>query len=150
MNACLSCLGLRRSRGGEVETPETSRLLYDDPYRTHYGTSSQVNQRVIQQQPDPEALRREREAMEGICHKMSDHVVDVFAVAPQEGRDHCSSKGKAAKRTVTAVKPEGKRKEEQTDITDEMAYKTVRRSGREPLSFELDKSESEAAKAALG
>ena len=54
-----------------TQNPETSRLLYDDPYRAHYGTNSSNVQRVIQQQPDPEILRQEREEMDRICHQMS-------------------------------------------------------------------------------
>jgi len=55
-------------------------LLYNDPYRSQYGTNvqqqRQQQQRQQQQrsvcQPDPEALRREREAMERICHAMTE------------------------------------------------------------------------------
>ena len=52
-----------------VQDPETSRLLSDDPYRSQYGSHIQ-SQRVVQQ-PDPESLRREREALDSICHAMS-------------------------------------------------------------------------------
>lgn len=64
------------------QNPETSRLLYDDPYRTQYGTNGQANQRQSYQ-PDPETQRREREALEGLCHAMSeyDHIYSSF---------HCS------------------------------------------------------------
>ena len=34
--------------------------------------------------------------------------------------------------------------------SEEMAYKAVRKTGREPISIDLDKSESQAAKAAIG
>ncbi|MCJ1461602.1 hypothetical protein MMC07_000199 [Pseudocyphellaria aurata] len=78
MGACLSCLGLGPPQA-DAENPETSRLLYDEPYRPNYGSNIQNTQRLAYQ-PDPESLRREREALEGICHSMSDEVVDVFTV----------------------------------------------------------------------
>ena len=152
------------------QNAETSRLLDEDPYRTHYGAaSSHNNQRVIQQQPDPETLRREREAMEGICIRMSEyvhkerpfrgsitnaqhsHVVDVFTVTPQETPNRYISTGNATKENNPAtITPSEKKTEEQTATNDERAYKSVRRKGREPLSLELGHSENEAAKAAMG
>lgn len=55
-----------------LQSPETTRLLYDDPYRSQYGTNGQTPQRQSYQ-PDPETQRREREALEGICHSMSEY-----------------------------------------------------------------------------
>lgn len=55
------------------QDPETSRLLYDDPYRAQYGSHIQNIQRPIYQ-PDPESVKREREALDGICHAMSEYV----------------------------------------------------------------------------
>jgi len=58
-----------------TQNAETSRLLYDDPYRSQYGTNVQQQRQQQQRsvcQPDPEALRREREAMERICHAMTE------------------------------------------------------------------------------
>lgn len=82
MGACSSCLGFGRRRDRGVENPETSRLLYDDPYRSQYGTTGQIQHRT-HYQPDPESIRRETEALEGICHDMSDDVLDVFTSLPQ-------------------------------------------------------------------
>ncbi|CAF9937261.1 hypothetical protein IMSHALPRED_011075 [Imshaugia aleurites] len=95
MGACSSCLGFgRRDRG--VENLETSRLLYDDPYRSQYGATGQTQHRGHYHQPDPESLRREAEALEGICHDMSESptladmqlsdVLDVFTALPQSGQ----------------------------------------------------------------
>lgn len=91
-HGCLSfLLGLRspriRRRGREAhwrdhpshaksalpcaQNPETSRLLYDEPYRSQYGSNIQNTQRLAYQ-PDSESLRREREALERICHFMSE------------------------------------------------------------------------------
>lgn len=53
------------------KNPETSGLLSDTPYRNQYGSNAQNVQRPVYQ-PDPESLRREREALEGICHAMSE------------------------------------------------------------------------------
>lgn len=55
-----------------IQNPESTRLLNDDPYRGQYGTNAQTPQRQSHQ-PDPEAQRREREALEGICHSMSEY-----------------------------------------------------------------------------
>lgn len=55
-----------------LQSPETTRLLYDDPYRSQYSTNGQTPQRQYYQ-PDPETQRREREALEGICHSMSEY-----------------------------------------------------------------------------
>lgn len=89
-SSCLSsCLGWRNSQlevlypdlaAGKLHTnllpcsqhPETSRLLYDDPYRAQYGSHIQNMQRPVYQ-PDPEPVKREREALDGICHAMSEY-----------------------------------------------------------------------------
>ncbi|KAI5288427.1 hypothetical protein KEM54_005216, partial [Ascosphaera aggregata] len=60
---------------------ETSRLLDDDPYQSTctYGATgtSQV------EGPDAEVLRREREALDAICQRTSDSVIDIWALHPQ-------------------------------------------------------------------
>ena len=55
-----------------LQRQETSRLLYDEPFRSRYGAVRQHPRAV--NQPDPELLRREREALEEICHAMSELV----------------------------------------------------------------------------
>ena len=81
-------------------------MLSDEPFRSQYG-SVQHQQRAVNQ-PDPEVLRREREAMETICHAMSEwvtltliyelangildsDVVDIFSALP-----HPVTQGKEA------------------------------------------------------
>ena len=59
-----------------LQDPETSRLLHHDPYRTQYGSTGQPSQRQTHH-PDPEAQRREREVLEGICHSMSEYVIII-------------------------------------------------------------------------
>ena len=55
-----------------LQQQERSRLLYDEPFRSRYGAVQQQHRAV--NQPDPELLRREREALEAICHEMSELV----------------------------------------------------------------------------
>ena len=117
MGICSSCLG-RLASQPEVtllgdrsmtimliilpcsQDPETSRLLYDDPYRSQYGSHVQNVQRPVYQ-PDPESVKRERDALESVCHAMSESVdptqasstdanvgrisnlIDVFTIQPQ-------------------------------------------------------------------
>ena len=49
--------------------PSETRLLYEDPYQPHYGTS---NHHPNVPQPDPEELRRERDALERLCAQTSE------------------------------------------------------------------------------
>ncbi|MCJ1380112.1 hypothetical protein MMC17_003215 [Xylographa soralifera] len=86
MGAVSSCLGGRKT---EPEDAETSRLLSDDPYRAQYGSHIQNIQRPVYQ-PDPESVKREREALENICHAMSDNVIDVFTIQPQTSHQNHS------------------------------------------------------------
>lgn len=51
--------------------PESSRLLDDDPYQASYGYGS-LNQAQQANQPDPEYVRREREALDAICQRTSE------------------------------------------------------------------------------
>ncbi|KAL1970048.1 hypothetical protein VTN77DRAFT_6453 [Rasamsonia byssochlamydoides] len=78
MGVCLSCLGLGRR---ESHDSESARLLDDDLYPGGYGYGS-VNH-AHQHQADPEDLKREREALEAICQRASDSVIDIWALQPQ-------------------------------------------------------------------
>ena len=51
--------------------PESSRLLDEDPYQAGYGYGA-FNQAQHANQPDPESVRREREALEAICQRTSE------------------------------------------------------------------------------
>ncbi|KAI9872434.1 MAG: hypothetical protein M1830_001626 [Pleopsidium flavum] len=82
MGICASCLGLG---GPDPESSETSRLLFDDPYHSHYGGLDQTGALSTNFQPDPQELKREREALEAICQKTSENVIDIFALLPQPG-----------------------------------------------------------------
>ncbi|CRG84489.1 hypothetical protein PISL3812_01770 [Talaromyces islandicus] len=75
MGACQSCLGLGRRE--EHEEAEHARLMDDDLYPGGFGYGS-VNH-PNQGQADPEDLKREREALEAICQRASDSVVDIWS-----------------------------------------------------------------------
>lgn len=51
--------------------PESSRLLEEDPYQAGYGYGA-LNQAQQANQPDPEYVRREREALDAICQRTSE------------------------------------------------------------------------------
>ncbi|PGG95817.1 hypothetical protein AJ79_09854 [Helicocarpus griseus UAMH5409] len=74
MGICASCLGRGRR---ESHDSESSRLLDDEIYQSYGGVGS--GQR---QGPDPEYLKREREALEAICQRTSDSVIDIWALQP--------------------------------------------------------------------
>lgn len=78
MGACQSCLGLGRREESEAEH---ARLIEDDLYPGGYGYGS-INH-PNQQQSDPEDLKREREALEAICQRASDNVIDIWALQSQ-------------------------------------------------------------------
>lgn len=79
MGVCASCLGGNRHESPE---PESSRLLEDDPYQAGYGYGA-LNQAQQANQPDPEYVRREREALDAICQRTSDSVIDIWSLQPQ-------------------------------------------------------------------
>jgi len=79
MGACASCLGLVRR---ENQESDSARLLDDDLYPSQYGYGS-FNNSTQQAQSDPEDLKREREALEAICQRASDSVIDIWALQPQ-------------------------------------------------------------------
>ncbi|RDW81459.1 LAMTOR1/MEH1 family protein [Aspergillus mulundensis] len=79
MGVCSSCLG-----GGRRDNtdPESSRLLEDDIYQPGYGYGALHNGQQANQ-PDPGYVRREREALEAICQRTSDSVIDIWSLQPQ-------------------------------------------------------------------
>ncbi|KAJ5173331.1 hypothetical protein N7492_005924 [Penicillium capsulatum] len=79
MGVCSSCLGGNRRESPE---PESSRLLDDDPYQAGYGYGA-LNHAQHVNQPDPEYVRREREALDAICQRTSDCVIDIWSLQPQ-------------------------------------------------------------------
>ncbi|KAL5000122.1 late endosomal/lysosomal adaptor and MAPK and MTOR activator-domain-containing protein [Aspergillus recurvatus] len=65
-----------------VAVPESSRLLEDDIYQPGYGYGA-LNHNQQANQPDPGYVRREREALEAICQRTSDSVIDIWSLQPQ-------------------------------------------------------------------
>ncbi|KAF1350039.1 hypothetical protein BDV97DRAFT_181852 [Delphinella strobiligena] len=70
MGICASCLGRRRQ-----EPSETEALLYEDASQPQYGA---IGTGTAAPGPDPEELRREREALELICAQTSNELIDVL------------------------------------------------------------------------
>ncbi|CAI7645147.1 unnamed protein product [Penicillium glandicola] len=62
--------------------PESTRLLDEDPYQAGYGYGA-LNHAHQASQPDSEYVRREREALESICQRTSDSVIDIWSLQPQ-------------------------------------------------------------------
>ncbi|RAH40837.1 LAMTOR1/MEH1 family protein [Aspergillus brunneoviolaceus CBS 621.78] len=80
MGICASCLG--RSPP-ESQDGESSRLLEEDIYnQPGYGYGS-LNNASPGNHPDPGYLKREREALEAICQRASDSVIDIWSIQPQ-------------------------------------------------------------------
>ncbi|KAL4908748.1 hypothetical protein BDW74DRAFT_145254 [Aspergillus multicolor] len=109
MGVCSSCLG-----GGcrDNTDPESSRLLEDDIYQPGYGYGALNNQA---NQPDPGYVRREREALEAICQRTSDSVIDIWSLQPQphlqpqatlHNSPSSSSKARDTSVRVTTIDPD--------------------------------------------
>ncbi|KAL4865605.1 hypothetical protein BDV12DRAFT_174420 [Aspergillus spectabilis] len=80
MGICSSCLGVGSRENND---PESSRLLDDDIYQQPgYGYGA-LNHNQQGNQPDPGYVRREREALEAICQRTSDSVIDIWSLQPQ-------------------------------------------------------------------
>ncbi|KAH6714255.1 late endosomal/lysosomal adaptor and MAPK and MTOR activator-domain-containing protein [Leptodontidium sp. MPI-SDFR-AT-0119] len=80
MGVCSSCLGRDRDHDLSDED-EQSRLLFDDPHANHYGSFGENNAGAIQ--TDPQEVQRENEALQKIVTLTSNHLVDIFAMVPQ-------------------------------------------------------------------
>ncbi|KAG0651793.1 hypothetical protein D0Z07_1960 [Hyphodiscus hymeniophilus] len=93
MGICASCLGLDRDRELSSED-ENSRLLFDDPHASHYGSFGDQGAGTIQ--ADPQEVQRETDALQKVVAQTSNtrtlvpeltpvysHLVDIFAMVPQ-------------------------------------------------------------------
>ncbi|KAF2205392.1 hypothetical protein GQ43DRAFT_362490 [Delitschia confertaspora ATCC 74209] len=71
MGICASCLSLgRRSSDSDV-----SQHLLSDPYHQYGSINASAPHGILQ--PDPEEIRRQRDALERICAQTSDKLIDV-------------------------------------------------------------------------
>ncbi|EKG11815.1 hypothetical protein MPH_11311 [Macrophomina phaseolina MS6] len=87
MGICASCLGLGRKPQHD-ERSEASHLLGPDQYQHQYGAvaAQGPHMGMSAPQPDPEEIRRQRDALERICAQTSDKLIDVSQSAhPDEG-----------------------------------------------------------------
>lgn len=80
MGVCSSCIGHDRDRDLSDED-EQSRLLFDDPHTNHYGSFGDHSAGAIQ--ADPQEVQRETEALQKVVMQTSNHLVDIFAMVPQ-------------------------------------------------------------------
>ncbi|MCJ1282418.1 hypothetical protein MMC26_001741 [Xylographa opegraphella] len=145
MGAVSSCLGGRKT---EPEDAETSRLLSDDPYRAQYGSHIQNIQRLVYQ-PNPESVKREREALENICHAMSDNVIDVFTIQPQTSYQNQSfSESSTGLKTV----PHGGTPSDASDEMRQMMLRTIKKGRGGPIVTTLGRGAvaSRAVQEAIG
>ncbi|GAB1202882.1 hypothetical protein APSETT445_001506 [Aspergillus pseudonomiae] len=60
----------------------SQRLLDDDIYQPGYGYGA-LNNSTQGNHPDTGYLKREREALEAICQRTSDSVIDIWSLQPQ-------------------------------------------------------------------
>ncbi|KAH6679322.1 late endosomal/lysosomal adaptor and MAPK and MTOR activator-domain-containing protein [Halenospora varia] len=87
MGVCSSCLGRNGDRDLSDED-ENSRLLFDDPHGHHYGSFNDQHAIVP---ADPQEVQRETEALQKVVAQTSNHLVDIFAMVPQNGPPAASS-----------------------------------------------------------
>jgi len=80
MGICSSCLGPSFDRDLSDED-ESSRLLFDDAHPSQYGSFGDPNTGIIQ--ADPQEVQRETEALQKVVAQTSNHLVDIFAMIPQ-------------------------------------------------------------------
>ncbi|KNG85481.1 hypothetical protein ANOM_005151 [Aspergillus nomiae NRRL 13137] len=82
MGVCASCLGVGRRRDSQDSSESSQRLLDDDIYQPGYGYGA-LNNSTQGNHPDTGYLKREREALEAICQRTSDSVIDIWSLQPQ-------------------------------------------------------------------
>ncbi|KLJ12625.1 hypothetical protein EMPG_12355 [Blastomyces silverae] len=139
MGICASCVG----RGGrDSHDSESSRLLDDDLYQSGYGYGAVGS--AHRQGPDPESLKREREALEAICQRTSDSVIDIWALqsphtprpAPSSIYTTTASSSRAAShQTATSATTEEPQSPAQEQKTESQADSIRRAASPAPGEF---------------
>ncbi|KAI4187504.1 MAG: hypothetical protein L6R41_002786 [Letrouitia leprolyta] len=142
MGICSSCLGGRRRK--HAEGSETSRLLFDDPYRSNYGSRA-GNPRRLADEADTEHIRREREVLESIAHGMSEGVLDIFTILPDSSEDTTSVHSDSPPQQTNGFEEEDAR-------APMMAYRTVKKAHIDKISSPMTSSKHDwkDVKAAVG
>ncbi|QSZ36223.1 hypothetical protein DSL72_007349 [Monilinia vaccinii-corymbosi] len=78
MGNCCSCFG--RDRDGDFsDEDERQRLLFDDAH-PHYDSFADRNPNATH--ADPQEAQRETEALQKVVAQTSNHLVDIFSMAP--------------------------------------------------------------------
>ncbi|KAL9035129.1 MAG: hypothetical protein Q9180_005025 [Flavoplaca navasiana] len=121
---------------------KTSRLLSDDPFR-YYGSRAQFSRRPLDE-PDPEYVRREREALETIAHGMSEDVVDIFTILPESSEDANQDRSGSPEPETNGYKEDTR--------AQSIAYRSVKKAHINKISSPMSggKHDWKDAKAALG
>ncbi|KAL8998367.1 MAG: hypothetical protein Q9169_002580 [Polycauliona sp. 2 TL-2023] len=124
--------------------PEASRLLSDDPFR-NYGSRTQSFRRPLDE-PDPEYVRREQEALETIAHGMSEDIVDIFTILPESSEDVSQDRSGSPESETNGFSKEDDARAQST------AYRTVKRAHIDKISSPMGgiKHDWKDAKAAMG
>lgn len=127
-----------------MEGSETSRLLFDDPYRSNYGSRG-GNTRRPADEADAEHTRREREVLESIAHGMSEEVLDIFTILPDSSEDTASALSGSPPHQTNGFKEEDAR-------APIMAYRTVKKAHIDKISTPMTNSKHDwkDVKAAVG
>ncbi|KAB8293750.1 hypothetical protein EYC80_009235 [Monilinia laxa] len=79
MGNCSSCFGRDRDQDLSDED-ENQRLLFDDAH-PHYDSFAERNSNTTH--ADPQEVQRETEALQKVVAQTSNHLVDIFAMIPQ-------------------------------------------------------------------
>ncbi|KAH8816018.1 late endosomal/lysosomal adaptor and MAPK and MTOR activator-domain-containing protein [Xylogone sp. PMI_703] len=80
MGIVSSCLG-SQNKSDDIDEDESSRLLYGDNQSHQYGSFGDQNVGIVQ--ADPQEVQRETEALQKVVAQTSNHLVDIFAMVPQ-------------------------------------------------------------------
>ncbi|TEY43466.1 hypothetical protein BOTCAL_0370g00160 [Botryotinia calthae] len=81
MGNCSSCLGLERNQDSSDEGEDQRLLFENDAHSHHYGSFGNQDSNAIQ--ADPQEVQRETEALQKVVAQTSNHLVDIFAMVPQ-------------------------------------------------------------------
>ncbi|CAF9903055.1 MAG: hypothetical protein GOMPHAMPRED_000077 [Gomphillus americanus] len=127
MGAVSSCFGRRRS--SESSSDDETRRLLHTPYQGGYGGTSIPGG----ERSNSEAARREREALDGIYHSMSDGIFDVFTAQPQT----TSPMSPAVPKTLADVL-----NDDEDLASEEMRLRTIKKGRSGPVFSSVNKTKS--------